>query len=127
MRHATESADPANAGLMEAIKFVTPIQAANPWISHADLWTLAGVEAIAAMGGPKVPWQPGRTDYKDDSEANEHRGNVGDRLPDGALGAKHLRDVFGRMGYSDKEIVALSGAHTLGKYKTCLQTCFHVV
>lgn len=23
-------------------------------------------------------------------------------LPDGALGAQHLRDVFGRMGYSDQ-------------------------
>lgn len=25
----------------------------------------------------------------------------------------HLRDVFGRLGFSDKDIVALSGAHNL--------------
>lgn len=29
------------------------------------------------------------------------------------LGTDHLRDVFGHMGLSDKDIVALSGAHTL--------------
>jgi hypothetical protein len=36
-------------------------------------------------------------------------------LPDGALGADHIREVFGRMGFSDQEIVALSGAHALGR------------
>lgn len=28
-------------------------------------------------------------------------------------GAEHLREIFYRMGLSDKDIVALSGAHTL--------------
>lgn len=28
-------------------------------------------------------------------------------------GVDHLRDVFGRMGLNDKDIVALSGGHTL--------------
>ena len=35
-------------------------------------------------------------------------------LLDANLGAPHLRDVFHRMGFSDQEIVALSGAHSLG-------------
>lgn len=30
-------------------------------------------------------------------------------------GVDHLRDVFGHMGLSDKDIVALSGGHTLGR------------
>ncbi len=30
--------------------------------------------------------------------------------------AQGLRDVFYRMGFNDKEIVALSGAHALGRY-----------
>ena len=29
----------------------------------------------------------------------------------------HLRNVFYRMGFTDQEIVALSGAHTLGRAK----------
>ncbi|WVQ74875.1 hypothetical protein IAR50_004482 [Cryptococcus sp. DSM 104548] len=115
MRFPPESVDPANAGLHHAISFLLPIQAANPWITHADLWTLAGVTAIEHMRGPHVPWTPGRSDYASEQEASSHRGNVADRLPDGALGAQHVRDVFGRMGFTDQEIVALSGAHALGR------------
>lgn len=37
------------------------------------------------------------------------------RLPDASQGPQHLRDVFYRMGFNDQEIVALSGAHTLGR------------
>lgn len=36
-------------------------------------------------------------------------------LPDAAQGAEHLRQVFYRQGFTDREIVALSGAHTLGR------------
>jgi catalase (peroxidase I) len=31
-----------------------------------------------------------------------------------------LREVFGRMGYSDQEIVALSGAHNLGQLEASI-------
>lgn len=34
-------------------------------------------------------------------------------------GASHLRDVFYRMGLSDKDIVALSGGHTLVLFDRC--------
>jgi cytochrome c peroxidase len=29
--------------------------------------------------------------------------------------AAHLREIFGRMGFNDQEIVALAGAHALGR------------
>ena len=37
------------------------------------------------------------------------------RLPDASKGPPHLRDIFYRMGFNDQEIVALSGAHALGR------------
>lgn len=110
MRYEAEGGDPANAGLQHARVFLEPVKAAHPWITYADLWTLAGVVAVEQMGGPAVPWQPGRTDYVDDSKLPP-RG----RLPDGALGADHVRAIFYRMGFNDQEIVALSGAHNLGR------------
>jgi hypothetical protein len=61
------------------------------------------------MGGPQVHWKPGRTDFVDDSKCPP-RG----RLPDASLAHDHLRQVFYRMGFNDREIVALSGAHNLG-------------
>ncbi|KAK8195465.1 heme peroxidase [Phyllosticta capitalensis] len=110
MRYEAEGGDPANAGLQHARVFLEPIKATHPWITYADLWTLAGVVAVEAMGGPAVPWQPGRTDYVDDSKLPPPG-----RLPDGALGADHVRAIFYRMGFNDQEIVALCGAHNLGR------------
>lgn len=40
------------------------------------------------------------------------------RLPDGDKGADHIRKIFYRMGFNDNEIVALSGAHALGRCHT---------
>ena len=110
MRYEAEGGDPANAGLQHARVFLEPVKAKHSWITYADLWTLAGVVAIKEMGGPDIEWKGGRTDYVDDSKLPP-RG----RLPDGAQGAEHLRFVFYRMGFTDQEIVALSGAHNLGR------------
>jgi len=37
------------------------------------------------------------------------------RLPDGAKGQDHVRAIFNRMGFDDQEIVALIGAHAVGR------------
>lgn len=66
MRYKIESSDSANNGLEHARKFLEPIKEKFPWISYSDLWTLGGVVAIEAMGGPVVPWKPGRVDDVDD-------------------------------------------------------------
>jgi cytochrome c peroxidase len=110
MRYEAEGGDPANAGLQVARTFLEPVKERHPWITYADLWTLAGVVALKEMGGPDVTWLPGRTDYVDDSKLPP-RG----RLPDAAQGADHLRHIFYRMGFNDQEIVALTGAHNLGR------------
>lgn len=110
MRYEAEGGDPANAGLQHARVFLEPIKEKHPWITYSDLWTLAGCVAIKAIGGPDIPWKAGRSDFADESLLPP-RG----RLPDGAQAADHLRHVFYRMGFNDQEIVALSGAHNLGR------------
>lgn len=64
------------------------------------------------MQGPSIPYRPGRLDK--DIAACTPDG----RLPDASQGNKHLRDIFYRMGFNDQEIVALSGAHALGRCHT---------
>ncbi|KAF7548253.1 hypothetical protein G7046_g8739 [Stylonectria norvegica] len=109
MRFAPESAHGANAGLIAARDFLDPVKAKFPWISYSDLWILGGVTAIQEMQGPIVPYRPGRADR--DLAACTPDG----RLPDATKKADHLRDIFYRMGFNDQEIVALSGAHALGR------------
>jgi peroxiredoxin len=113
MRYEYEGGDPANAGLQHARVFLEPVKEAHPWITYSDLWTLAGAVALEEAGGPKIHWQGGRTDYVDDSKIRAHR--IAGRLPDATQGANHLRKIFYRMGFNDQEIVALSGAHNLGR------------
>ena len=112
MRFAPEGDHGANSGLKAARNFLEPVKQKFPWITYSDLWTLAGVTAIQEMQGPTVPWRPGRTD-RDVSFCTPDG-----RLPDGAKSQDHLRAIFGRMGFSDQEIVALSGAHALGRCHT---------
>jgi cytochrome c peroxidase len=112
MRFAPEGDHGANAGLIAARDFLEPVKAKNPWISYSDLWILAGVCAVQEMQGPIIPYRPGRADR--DAAACTPDG----RLPDATQGSNHLRNIFGRMGFNDQEIVALSGAHALGRCHT---------
>jgi len=110
MRFPPESDHDANNGLYVARKLLEPIKAKHPGISYADLWTLAGAVAIEEMGGPKIPWRPGRKDATDGKECTPDG-----RLPDAVKGQDHVRQIFSRMGFDDQETVALIGAHALGR------------
>ncbi|OOQ89132.1 Cytochrome c peroxidase, mitochondrial [Penicillium brasilianum] len=112
MRFAPESDHGANAGLKHARDFLEPVKAKFPWITYSDLWTLAGSAAIQELGGPVIPWRPGREDK--DVAACTPDG----RLPDASKDQRHIRDIFGRMGFDDREMVALIGAHALGRAHT---------
>lgn len=113
MRFEPESTDGANAGLEIFRKMMDEVHAKHPDISLADIWTAAGASAIEFAGGPPVCHAFGRTDKPDGSQCPPNG-----RLPDASQGADHLREVFYRMGFNDQEIVALSGAHTLGRCHT---------
>ena len=64
--------------------------------------------AIEAMGGPSIPWRPGRRDAASGACCPPEG-----RLPAADMGSKkdtikHIRDIFYKMGFKDREIVALS-------------------
>jgi len=109
-----------NAGLKHAIGVLAPIKENHPAVSWADLIVLSGCVAIEEMGGPKIGFTPGRTDCitPNTSPKKDKRFTPDDRLPDAAQTQGHLRDVFYRMGFDDQEIVALSGAHAVGRCHT---------
>ena len=109
MRFHPESQHGANAGLHVARELMEGVKKEFPWISYGDLWTLGGVAAVQEMGGPKIPWRPGRID------GFAAQATPDGRLPDASQGSDHLRKIFGRMGFSDQEIVALAGAHAVGR------------
>jgi peroxiredoxin len=62
-------------------EFLEPIKEMYPSASYADIWTLAGVVAIESMGGPKIPWSPGRVDKRKETLASSDVPPNG-RLPD---------------------------------------------
>ncbi|RAL49304.1 unnamed protein product [Cuscuta campestris] len=107
IRNEEEYCHAANNGLKIAIDLCETVKSKHPKISYADLYQLAGYVAVEVTGGPSIEFVPGRKD----SKVSPKEG----RLPDAKKGAPHLREVFYRMGLSDRDIVALSGGHTLGR------------
>ena len=93
-----------------------PVKSQFKGISYADLYTLAGATALESAG-VKVPWKAGRVDAMTPDAVTPDG-----RLPAASVGndpqktaAALRKDVFYRMGFNDQEIVALSGAHALGR------------
>lgn len=116
MRMSPEKDWGANAGLAESRDLLAPL-AKKHGMSVADVWTLAGATAIEHMGGPTIQWKGGRTDAPKPTTVPDGR------LPDADNGGAakdcgHIRKIFGRMGFTDREMVALSGAHAIGRCHT---------
>lgn len=117
----------ANNGLPKAKKYLEAFKNKYPAIGWADLIQMASACAVEHMGGPKIAMKYGRRDGNvSDCAGSTSRegfgGNAGlpDAKPPFGCGssnpADHLRAVFGKkMGFTDEEIVALSGAHTIGR------------
>ena len=115
MRFGPEKAWGANAGLTMAREALEPIKKDHPEVSYGDLYTLAGVVAVENAAGPTIPWRKGRKD-----ECCGKASPPDGRLPDADKGCPaatitHIREIFNRMGFNDREMVALIGAHALGR------------
>ncbi|KAL1552269.1 putative L-ascorbate peroxidase 6 [Salvia divinorum] len=100
---------PENAGLQKTVKILEKVkdemESARP-VSWADLIAMAGAEAVLICGGPEIPVRLGRID----ATVPDPTG----RLPEETLDAKNMKKSFQSKGFSAQELVALSGAHTIG-------------
>ncbi|KAL7164226.1 hypothetical protein ACSBR2_040190 [Camellia fascicularis] len=100
---------PENTGLKKPIKILEKAKAEvdmKQSVSWADMIAVAGAEAVSVCGGPRIPVQLGRLD----SMVPDPEG----KLPQESLDASGLKQCFQRKGFTTQELVALSGAHTLG-------------
>jgi len=125
MRFEPEISWGANAGLKLAQDMLEPVKKKFPQVSYSDLWIFAACVGIEEMGGNKVPFTPGRVDKSSGKQCPLWDGPTAKdgKLPGADAGspdktAAHLRYIFNRMGFDDREIVALSGAHGLGACHT---------
>lgn len=97
-------------------------------LSFADTLALCGAAAVESAKGPHIPIRLGRKDItRADNrlltstiEGETERSTLSTSLPSPALDSLGLRMYFQRLGFTDMEMVALMGAHDLGRHVTLL-------
>jgi peroxidase len=79
-------------------------------VSCADIVTVASRDSVVALGGPNWPVTLGR---RDSTTASLSKANSD--LPAPSLSLSGLISAFSNKGFTTNEMVALSGAHTIGQ------------
>ncbi|XP_044964336.1 peroxidase 2-like [Hordeum vulgare subsp. vulgare] len=79
-------------------------------VSCADILTVAARDSVVALGGPSWTVPLGR---RDSTNANEAAANSD--LPPPFFDLVNLTQSFGNKGFTVTDMVALSGAHTIGQ------------
>jgi len=139
IRFDEELEHPSNAGLSKAIDILKPIKSKYKTISWSDIIQMAGSLAVELTGGPKINIRYGRIDASPPSLIPRNNAIHAYEqqaiklpcpmapFPDGAASADvHIRNIFYRMGFTNKELVALCGAHTIGRaFKDRSKVCPH--
>jgi len=126
-----------NYGLYGAVDVLEPIHSMGG-LSWADTIAVAGSQAVTSSGGPYIQVQLGREDAKVPDPQNltrpvgkcdealvagggrDCRGVAEKTIPGAGLNSDGLRNFFGRFGFSDEEVVALMGGHTIGRFSSLL-------
>ncbi|XP_062083435.1 cationic peroxidase 1-like [Humulus lupulus] len=79
-------------------------------VSCADILAVAARDSVVALGGPSWKVELGR---RDSTNASFTAANT--QLPSFILDLDDLITTFSQKGFTEKELVALSGAHTTGE------------
>ncbi|XP_057825553.2 cationic peroxidase 1-like [Cryptomeria japonica] len=89
-------------------------------VSCADILAIAARDSIVELGGPTWTVQLGRRDARDASLSGANS-----RIPSPASSLSALITAFSNQGLSTMDMVALSGAHTIGQAR-CTTFITHV-
>jgi peroxiredoxin len=113
IRYPPVSLFPEHAGLGESRILYLKMKEKYPSVSYADLFSFGGAVVISNSGGPIIEWRPGRADTLsgDDLGGMVEEGH----LPESNATSTGLTNTFSAMGLDKIDIVALSGAHCLGR------------
>ncbi|KAH7867467.1 hypothetical protein Vadar_033877 [Vaccinium darrowii] len=79
-------------------------------VSCADILTVVARDSVVALGGPSWPIPLGRRD-----SATASLSAANSNLPSPASSLNSLITAFSNKGFTTKEMVALSGSHTIGQ------------
>jgi len=107
IRFPEELARDENKGLQVAIDLLKPIKEQFPDVSWADLIALGGALSVARVGGPEIFIPMGRKDADKPCPTG--------LIPNRETSEADVKGRFADMGFTLKEMVALTGAHTIGR------------
>ena len=110
IRFPPESLWPQNQAVAPALRLLQHFRLQHN-ISLADVITLAGVVAVEQVRGPSIPWRPGRTD----SSHSPLPPTLTSRIPSPRSSQSALHHSFSSLSLTSREMVAVTGAHSLGR------------
>ncbi|KAL9241787.1 hypothetical protein vseg_015853 [Gypsophila vaccaria] len=109
-RDAAENLSLAGDGFDTVIKAKEAVEALCPGVvSCADILALATRDVVSLTGGPSYNVELGRLDGLISKASNVHG-----YLPAPEFNYQKLKDMFAKNKLSDTDLIALSGAHTIG-------------
>ncbi|PPE01669.1 hypothetical protein GOBAR_DD01325 [Gossypium barbadense] len=79
-------------------------------VSCADILAIAARDSVEILGGPKWAVKVGRRDARSASQSAANNG-----IPPPTSNLNRLTSRFNALGLSTRDLVALSGAHTIGQ------------
>ncbi|KAJ6365762.1 hypothetical protein OIU76_030521 [Salix suchowensis] len=111
-----EKTAPANTNSLRGFDVIdnikTQLESSCPGVvSCADILSVAARDSVVALGGPSWQVRLGRRDSATAGSVSDVNNNV----PSPALNVSGLISSFSNKGFTAKEMVALSGSHTIGQ------------